>query len=77
MQVKYIYYWIETSPKGLGFLCLSEALMELRFSSFDIGTSLLYFHKQSMTVFVPAYVNDIIVTNNQSTAISSLVTYLK
>jgi len=56
---------------------LSQALLELGFSSSALDTSLFMFHMHSIHVFVLIYVDDILVSRNSSSAVSSLIAHLQ
>jgi hypothetical protein len=69
-------YGLKQAPRAW-FLRLSQALLELGFSGSSVDTSLFYFHRLSICIFVLVYVDDIIVTSNSPAAIDGLITNLQ
>jgi hypothetical protein len=59
------------------FSCLSNRLLELNFISSKSDTLLFLYSKQSVTVFVLIYVDDIIITSSHKNAISQLIADLQ
>jgi hypothetical protein len=69
-------YGLKQAPRAW-FMCLSQALLELGFSNSAVDTSLFMFHHNSVHIFVLIYVDDILVSSNSPSAISSLISRLQ
>jgi hypothetical protein len=69
-------YGLKQAPRAW-YARLSTKLIALGFRASKADTSLFYFNKGSVTVFVPVYVDDIIVVSSTPEAISGLLLELK
>jgi hypothetical protein len=69
-------YGLKQAPRAW-FMRLSQALLELGFSSSAVDTSLFFYHYQSMHIFVLIYVDDVLLSNNSPSAISGLIGHLQ
>jgi hypothetical protein len=69
-------YGLKQAPRAW-FMRLSQALLELGFSTSVIDTSLFMFHHNSVHIFVLIYVDDILVSSNSPTAVSGLISHLQ
>jgi hypothetical protein len=56
---------------------LSQALLDLGFSSSVVDTSLFLFNQNSVHVFVLIYVADILVSNNSPSIVLGLIGHLQ
>jgi hypothetical protein len=52
---------------------LSTKLLQLKFKASKADSSLFYYHKGDITLFVPVYVDDIIVVNSSQDATDALL----
>ena len=59
------------------FTCLYASLIQLGFTGSKTYTSLFYYNKNGQTIFCLVYVDDIILTGNDSTHVQSLINFLK
>jgi hypothetical protein len=69
-------YGLKQAPRAW-FMRLSQALLDLGFSSSAVDTSLFLFHQNSVHVFVLIYVDDILVSSNSPSAVSGLIEHLQ
>jgi hypothetical protein len=69
-------YGLKQAPRAW-FMRLSQALLELGFTSSAVDSSLFMFHLHSIHVFVLIYVDDILVCSNSPSAISGLISHLQ
>jgi len=69
-------YGLKQAPRAW-FMRLSQALLDLGFSSSVVETSLFMFHHQSIHIFVLIYVDDILVSSNSPSAVSGLIAHLQ
>jgi hypothetical protein len=69
-------YGSKQAPRAW-FMRLSQALLDLGFSSSVVETSLFMFHHQSIHIFVLIYVDDILVSSNSPSAVSGLIAHLQ
>jgi hypothetical protein len=69
-------YGLKQAPRAW-YARLSNKLVTLGFHTSKADTSLFYFNKGSITVFVLVYVDDIIVVSSSSEATTSLLNELK
>jgi hypothetical protein len=69
-------YGLKQAPRAW-FMSLSQALLDLGFSSSAVDTSLFLFHQNSVHDFVLIYVDDILVSSNSPSAISGLIKHLQ
>jgi len=69
-------YGLKQAPRAW-FLRLSQALLELGFTSSAVDTSLFMFHQHLVHVFVLIYVDDILVSSNSPSVVSGLIHHLQ
>jgi hypothetical protein len=69
-------YGLKQAPQAW-FMRLSQALLDLGFSSSVVDTSHFMFHHQSIHIFVLIYVDDILVSSNSPSAVSGLIAHLQ
>jgi hypothetical protein len=69
-------YGLKQAPRAW-FMRLSQALLDFGFVGSVVDTSLFMLHHNSVHVFVLVYVDDILVPNNSSSAITHLIFKLK
>ncbi|KAK9187228.1 hypothetical protein WN944_018620 [Citrus x changshan-huyou] len=68
-------YGLKQAPRAW-FKCLSQALLDLGFKCSKADTSLFTLHKPNITIFILIYVDDVIITGNNSTGIQDIITTL-
>jgi transposase InsO family protein len=69
-------YGLKQAPRAW-FLRLSQALLDLGFVGSSVDTSLFFFHRKSVSIFLLVYVDDIIVTSNTPAAVGAIISQLK
>jgi hypothetical protein len=72
MQVREALYGLKQAPHAW-YSRLSAKLCDLRFKAPKAGTSLFYFHHDSISIFVLVYVDDIIVASSDEKANAHLL----
>lgn len=75
MQVKQVYLWFEAGSKAW-FDALTAALISFGFTRTKSDHSLFVHHSHTSTMYVLVYVDDIILTGNNSHALTSFISLL-
>jgi hypothetical protein len=65
-------YGLKQTPRAW-YSCLSSRLMDLGFSESKVDSSLFFYNKESATIFVLVYFDDIIVASSTETATATLL----
>jgi hypothetical protein len=59
------------------FTCFSQAIFEFGFHSSAVDTSLFIYFHANVTLYLLVYVDDILITGTDSTALHSIITQLQ
>lgn len=68
-------YGLKQAPRAW-FECLSTTLLTLGFEGSKADSSLFHFHKNNITILILIYVDDVIVTGNNSEAVQAIISTL-
>jgi hypothetical protein len=70
------FYGLKQAPHAW-FTKLSKKLYELNFKGYKADTSLFFYNKNGLTIFIFVYIDDIIVTSSKPKGITTLLQDLK
>jgi hypothetical protein len=76
VQVGQTLYGLKQAPRAW-FAKLSKKLCDLGFNESKAGTSLFYYNKNGISMFILVYVNNIIVASSTQEAVTTLLQDLK
>ena len=68
-------YGLKQAPRAW-FECLSTTLLTLGFEGSKADSSLFHFHKNNIKILILIYVDDVIVTGNNSEAVQAIISTL-